>query len=151
MVSDANMSLDARVLQIGHALSDFYHKNEKMIVAASEALAKEQQALVDIFGVEISVSLVSSGEAIRRADVVDLAAMPSPTRRASMFLDAAQAYVQQRDSEGVLAMLNRALRESVDTVRHRPNARQAVVELLDQRGTVGRDARTVALAIGLAD
>jgi transcriptional regulator with XRE-family HTH domain len=89
-------------------------------------------------------------EAIRRGDTVALRAMPSPTRRASLFLDMAQAHVQQRDHEGVLAMLDRALQESVDTVRHRPNARQAVVELLGQRGAVGRDARKVALAIGLA-
>jgi transcriptional regulator with XRE-family HTH domain/tetratricopeptide (TPR) repeat protein len=109
------------------------------------------QVLVDIFGVEVSVSLYSPGEAIRRADAIALDAMPSPTRRASLFLDTAQAYVQQRDNDGVLAMLNRALRESVDTVRHRPNARQAVVELLDQRGAVRSGAREVALAIGLAE
>jgi len=107
------------------------------------------QALVDIFGVEIAVSLVSPGEAVRRSEAVALDAMPSPTRRASLYLDTAQAYVQQREPECVLAMLNRALRESVDTTRHRPNARQAALELLDERGEVRKGARELAVAIGL--
>jgi transcriptional regulator with XRE-family HTH domain len=106
-------------------------------------------SLVDIFAVEVAVNLCRPGEAIRRADAVDLDAMPSPTRRASLFLDTAQAYVQRRDHDAVLSMLNRALRESVDTVRHRPNARQAIIELLDKRGTLHDGARDLALAIGM--
>jgi transcriptional regulator with XRE-family HTH domain len=109
------------------------------------------RALVDILGVEIAVNLCSPGEAVRRAEAVDLAAMPSPTRRASLFLDTAQAHVQRRDHEAVLATLQRALRESVDTTRHRPNARQAVLELREQRGAVRKGARELALAIGLAE
>jgi transcriptional regulator with XRE-family HTH domain len=108
-------------------------------------------ALVDIFSVEIAVSLCRPGEAVRRADAVDLDAMPSPTRRASLFLDTAQAYVQRRDYDAVLALLNRALRESADTVRHRPNARQAVIELLDQRGALRKGAGDLALAIGMIE
>jgi transcriptional regulator with XRE-family HTH domain len=107
------------------------------------------RALVDIFGVEVAVNLCRPGEAVRRSDAVDLNAMRSPTRRASLFLDTAQAHVQQRDHDAVLATLNRALRESVDTVRHRPNARQAIVELLDKRGAVRDGARALASAIGM--
>jgi hypothetical protein len=48
-----------------------------------------------------------------------------------------------------LATLNRALRESVDTVRHRPNARQTVLELMERRGKVGNDARELAFTMGM--
>ncbi len=44
-------------------------------------------------------------------------------------------------------LLGRALRESVDTVRHHPYARTAVLELSSRPGMVGEDARELALAI----
>ncbi|WP_431905669.1 helix-turn-helix domain-containing protein [Micromonospora carbonacea] len=101
------------------------------------------------YGVTVEIDLVRPGEAIRRATHTDYSSLPSRTRRATHLVDAARAHMMRGEDVAVVHLLGRALRESVDTVRHRPHARMAIMELAGRRGTVGEDARELALAIGL--
>ncbi|GAA4563689.1 hypothetical protein GCM10023176_08140 [Micromonospora coerulea] len=101
------------------------------------------------YAVTIETDLCRAGEAIRRADTMDYRALPSCTRRAAALIEAARAHVLRRGEVAAVHLLGRALRESVDTVRHHPYARTAALELSNRPGTVGEDARELALAIGV--
>lgn len=104
---------------------------------------------VEAYGISIDTDLQRPGEAARRADAVELAGLPSRTRRASYMIDSARAHRMRQEHVAVVHLLGRALRESVETVRHSTYARQATLELLERRGTVREDARELALAMGL--
>ncbi|WP_433058496.1 helix-turn-helix domain-containing protein [Dactylosporangium sp. CS-033363] len=104
---------------------------------------------VDAFAVTIDVELFRAGEAVVRAERLDLGDMPSHTRRAAFLMDSARAHHQRREHVAVVHLLGRALRESVETTRHQPFARQAILELMGRRGTVRDDARELALSVGL--
>ncbi|MEH0846179.1 helix-turn-helix transcriptional regulator [Micromonospora sp. CPCC 205711] len=101
------------------------------------------------YAVTIETDLCRPGEAVRRADTMDYRALPSCTRRAAALIEAARAHVLRRGEVAAVHLLGRALRESVDTVRHHPYARTAALELSNRPGTVGEDARELALAIGV--
>ncbi|MER7167011.1 helix-turn-helix transcriptional regulator [Micromonospora sp. NPDC000207] len=105
--------------------------------------------VVAAYGVTVEIDLVRPGEAIRRATNTDYSSLPSRTRRATHLVDAARAHLLRGEDVAVVHLLGRAVRESLDTVRHRPHARMAIMELVDRRGTVGEDARELALAIDL--
>lgn len=99
------------------------------------------------FAVTIETDLCRPGAAVRRADTMDYRALPSCTRRAAALIEGARAHVLHRGEVAAVHLLGRALRESVDTVRHHPYARTAVLELSSRPGIVGEDARELALAI----
>ncbi|MFI7493068.1 helix-turn-helix domain-containing protein [Micromonospora echinaurantiaca] len=101
------------------------------------------------YAVTIETDLCRPGEAVRRADTMNYRALPSCTRRAAALIEAARAHVLHRGEVAAVHLLGRALRESVDTVRHNPYARTAALELSNRPGTVGEDARELALAIGV--
>ncbi|MDG4763573.1 helix-turn-helix transcriptional regulator [Solwaraspora sp. WMMD406] len=105
--------------------------------------------VVDAFGVTLGIDLVRPGDAVRRAAAVDYSALPSRTRRAGGLIDAARAHLMRRDEVAVVHLLGRALRESVETVRHQPYARGMAMELAGRTGVVGEDARELALAMGI--
>ncbi|MFG3684851.1 helix-turn-helix domain-containing protein [Micromonospora sp. NPDC047740] len=101
------------------------------------------------YAVTIETDLCRPGEAVRRADTADFRALPSHTRRAAALIEAARAHMLNRGEVAAMHLLGRALRESVDTVRHQPFARTVALELSNRPGTVGEDARELALAIGI--
>ncbi|GAA2708788.1 helix-turn-helix domain-containing protein [Micromonospora olivasterospora] len=101
------------------------------------------------YAVTIETDLCRPGEAVRRADTANYRALPSQTRRAAALIDAARAHMLDRGEVATMHLLGRALRESVDTVRHNPYARTVALELSNRPGTVGEDARELALAIGV--
>ncbi|MFG2053004.1 helix-turn-helix domain-containing protein [Micromonospora sp. NPDC048930] len=101
------------------------------------------------YAVTIETDLCRPGEAVRRADTADYRALPSHTRRAAALIEAARAHMLDRGEVAAIHLLGRALRESVDTVRHQPFARTVALELSNRPGTVGEDARELALAIGV--
>lgn len=101
------------------------------------------------YAITIETDLCRPGEAVRRADTADFRALPSHTRRAAALIEAARAHLLNRGEVAAMHLLGRALRESVDTVRHQPYARTVALELSNRPGTVGEDARELALAIGV--
>ena len=104
---------------------------------------------LDEFAVAASVDLFRAGEAVRRGMAANHAATPSRAHRAALLLNVAEAYHQQREHVAVLDTLNRAARESVDTLRRRPFARQILLDLVEQRGPLRDGARDLALTIDL--
>ncbi|MFJ6199821.1 helix-turn-helix domain-containing protein [Micromonospora sp. NPDC092111] len=107
------------------------------------------RAAVDAYGVTVETDLCRPGEAVRRADTLDYRALPSRSRRAAHLIDAARAHLLAREDVAGVHLLGRALRESVETVRHNPYARSSVIELSGRPGTTGEDARELALAMGM--
>ncbi|MGC4771712.1 helix-turn-helix domain-containing protein [Micromonospora sp. DT44] len=106
-------------------------------------------AACSAYAVTLETDLCRAGEAVRRADSTNYSALPSRTRRAGHLIEAARAHLLRREEVAAVHLLGRALRESVDTVRHNPYSRTAAFELSSRPGTVGEDARELALAIGV--
>jgi hypothetical protein len=104
---------------------------------------------VDAYGVTIETDLVRAGEAIRRADRFNVETMPSRTRRAAFLLEAARAHSLRREYVATVHMMGRALRESVETVRHSIFARTMTLDLVDRQTSVRGEARELAVAMGL--
>jgi transcriptional regulator with XRE-family HTH domain len=104
---------------------------------------------VAAYGVTIAADLVQPVEAIRRSEAVDVATLPSRTRRAFYLLETARARRLRREYASVAYLLKHAARESSDTVRHSIFARAATLELLEHRGPIREDARELALVVGL--
>lgn len=107
------------------------------------------RADVDGFALRMEVRLVRPGQALRRADALDLSAQPGPYKRAWRLLDAAEAHHMRKDKAGVVYMIRRAHHEAAGTVRFSLFARQALMELSERRSAVRDDARQLAAQIGL--
>ncbi len=107
------------------------------------------RADVDGFALRMEVRLVRPGQALRRADALDLSAQPGPYKRAWRLLDAAEAHHMRKDKAGVVYMIRRAHHEAAGTVRFSLFARQALMELSERRSAVRDDARHLAAQIGL--
>lgn len=100
---------------------------------------------VDAYAITILTDLMRGGEAARRADVVDLAVLPSTTRRAFHTIETARAYHQSHEHIATLHLLRKAYQESPDTARFNIFTRSAVTDLAERGGaTVRRDAVQLA-------
>jgi transcriptional regulator with XRE-family HTH domain len=107
------------------------------------------RADVDGFALRMDVRLVAPGQALRRADALDLSAQPSPGKRALRLIDVAEAHNLRNERAGVIHMIGRAARESAETVKFSLPARAMLVELAQRRGAVQQDARELATAVGI--
>ncbi|MFI6760606.1 helix-turn-helix domain-containing protein [Micromonospora sp. NPDC050417] len=107
------------------------------------------EVAVEAYAVTLETDLCRPGEAVRRIARTHYSSLPSRTRRSSHLVDAARAHLQRKEEIAAVHLLGRALRESVDTVRHVPFARMAILEMCGSRGPVGEDARELALAVGI--
>jgi hypothetical protein len=105
---------------------------------------------VDAYAVTIDADLFRLGEATRRVERYDPAALPSRTRRAVYLIDTARAPSLRKNNLAVVHLLGNALREAADTVRYSTFARATALELAEHGGAVRADARQLAAAIGLA-
>lgn len=106
---------------------------------------------VEEFAVAVSVDLFLAGEAIRRGTAAEHAAVPSRAHRASLLLNLAEAYHQRREHRAMLDTMNRAATVSIDTVRRRPFARQALADMVQHRGPLRSGARRLALTVGVVN
>lgn len=104
-------------------------------------------AAVEAYRLTVETDLMHLGEATQLINRIEYTAMPSRTRRAFYLIESARLLRMRKDYLGTVHMLDRALRQSVDTVRHHPVARTAVLELVDRPGVTGEDARELALAM----
>ncbi len=105
---------------------------------------------VDAYTVTIDTDLFRLGEATRRVESYDPAALPSRTRRAVYLIDAARAHSLRKNNLAVIHLLGNALREAPETVRYNTFARATALELAEHGGAARADARQLAAAIGLA-
>ncbi|MGH3898227.1 MAG: helix-turn-helix domain-containing protein [Pseudonocardiaceae bacterium] len=105
---------------------------------------------VDAYAVTIDTDLFRLGEAARRVERYDPAQLPSRTRRAVYFIDAARTHSLQKNNFAVVHLLGNAVREATETVRYNTFARATTLELAKHGGAVRADARQLAAAMGLA-
>lgn len=105
---------------------------------------------VDASAVTIDTDLFRLGDAARRVERYDPTELPSRTRRAIYFIDAARAHSLRKNNFAVVHLLGNALREATETVRYNTFARATTLELAKHGGAVRADARRLAAAIGLA-
>jgi transcriptional regulator with XRE-family HTH domain len=109
------------------------------------------RGMVDAYAVTMNADLVQSREATRAADRLDLAAMPSATRRSFHTIETARAYQQRREPVATVHLLRKAYDESPDTVRFNLFARSTVTELRERGGaTVRADVQDLARKLDVA-
>nr|PZN00632.1 MAG: DNA-binding protein [Thermocrispum agreste] len=106
--------------------------------------------MVHAYQVTMLADLQKSGEAVRRADALDFAALGSMTRRAFHTIETARAFYAQREYVAAVALLRRANEIAPETTRYNLFARFAVTELANSGGaTVRDDAERLATALGV--
>jgi hypothetical protein len=98
----------------------------------------------------IETNLFRTGEALRRADRLDVTALPSRHRRASSLIAVSRAHMQRKEWAGAVHMIGKARRESEETARYDLFVRSALVEIAGRRTTVTADARQLAEELGIA-
>ncbi|MGX2996788.1 helix-turn-helix domain-containing protein [Streptomyces sp. JNUCC 64] len=106
--------------------------------------------MVDAYAVTMCADLVSPGRAVEAAARVDLAPMPSATRRAFHLIESARAHRLQGENVATVHLLRKAYETSPETVRFNTFARPTVAELATGDNAMIRDdARALAEALGV--
>ncbi|MGI8798078.1 MAG: hypothetical protein ACR2GE_02085 [Pseudonocardia sp.] len=91
-----------------------------------------------------------AGDAVEAADRLDLAAVPSATRRRFHLTEAARAHSLRREPVATVHLLGRAYDESPDTARFNLFARKVLPELRDRGpATIRREAAGLADKLGV--
>ncbi len=112
--------------------------------------------MVDAYAVTMNTDLMQAGHAIRQASRLDLAAMPSATRRSFHLIESARARSLRTrshhpDPVAIVALLQRAWDESQDTARYNFFTRSYVSEAAQSDDRMARgQAQALATAIGIA-
>ncbi|MEO3751940.1 helix-turn-helix transcriptional regulator [Streptomyces sp. B6B3] len=89
------------------------------------------RGMVDAYAITMYADLVKGSRAVEAAGRVDLAPMPSATRRSFHLVEMARAYSTQGEHLTVMHLLRRAFEASEETVRFNIFARSAVAELAE--------------------
>lgn len=108
------------------------------------------QGMVDAYAITMNADLVRSGPALDVATHIDLAPMPSATRRSFHLVESARAYGLQGEDVAVVHLLKKAYEESPETIRYNLFARPTVAELATGKNTIIRqDAQQLARNLGI--
>jgi transcriptional regulator with XRE-family HTH domain len=106
--------------------------------------------MVNAYAVTMHIDLMHAGQAVAAADKLDLAAMPSVTRRSFHLAESARAYSLKREPVATLTLLGKAFDESPDTATFSLFARSAVPALAESGpASVKADAGRLAAKLGL--
>lgn len=109
------------------------------------------RGMVDAYAVTMHADLMQAGRAVAAADRLNLAAMPSATRRSFHLAETARAYSLRREPLATVTLLGKAFNESPDTTRFSLFARSTVTELAETGGaTVRADAAELAAKLAVA-
>ena len=99
----------------------------------------------------LGVELGRPAAAIRRAERMDIDAVPSVPRRARLMIEASRGYLLRREHAGALHMLRRAHQVSAEATVYSRDARGIAHELVTHGGPMlRRDAVALANALGVA-
>ncbi|MBV2361985.1 hypothetical protein ACFPZ0_03805 [Streptomonospora nanhaiensis] len=106
--------------------------------------------MVGAYAITIHVDLMRGGDAIDVAGQVDLAQVPSATRRSFHIIELARAHALRSEDVAVVHLLAKAHKASPDTARYNPCTRSTVEQLATSGPALVRDdARALAEAIGV--
>jgi transcriptional regulator with XRE-family HTH domain len=112
--------------------------------------------MVDAYAVTMNADLMQAGHALQQASKLDLAAMPSSTRRSFHLIESARARslrtrANRPDPVGIVSLLQRAWDESPDTARYNFFARSYVSEAAGSDDHMVRgQAEVLANVMGVA-
>jgi transcriptional regulator with XRE-family HTH domain len=108
------------------------------------------RGMVDAYAVTMNADLLKGGSAVRAATNIDLASMPSATRRSFHMIESARAHDLQHEDIAVVHLLNKAYEESPETAKYNRFTRSAVIRLGESRNNMIRDdVHTLARKIGV--
>jgi transcriptional regulator with XRE-family HTH domain len=108
------------------------------------------RGMVDAYAITMHADLMRPTDAVTAADRLDVAALPSATRRSFHLAETARAYSLRREPVATVHLLRRAYDESPDTTRFSLFARSALTELRESGGnTIRHEAAALAESIGL--
>lgn len=97
------------------------------------------RSMVDAYAITMQADLVRGRDAVEMSDRIDLAQMPSATRRSFHLIETARAYNLQKEPVAVIHLLKKAHRASPETARFNLFARSTVAELADAGPALVRD------------
>lgn len=104
------------------------------------------RANVDLYSVAVEVDVGRPGDALARAERMDVSALPSVERRSRYYIDTARSLHRRGEDLGAVHMLLRAETESPEAMRYAPPVRGMVVDLVRGRSRLIRED-----VVGLAD
>ncbi|MEU4474671.1 helix-turn-helix transcriptional regulator [Micromonospora sp. NPDC023888] len=107
------------------------------------------RVIMGAHAVTVAVELQKSGEAVRQARRHDAAAIPSRPRRARHLIEVARAHHGKDDRGTAMASLRQAYESAPETIRFNGYARQITLDLLSGPPSTRKDARDLALKVGL--
>ncbi|HSA50011.1 MAG TPA: helix-turn-helix domain-containing protein [Yinghuangia sp.] len=108
------------------------------------------KGMVHAYAITMNADLVRSGPAVDVATHVDLAPMPSATRRSFHLVESARAYRLHGEDVAVVHLLKKAYDVSPETVSFNTFTRSAVADLAHGKNMVAReDARYLAQRLGV--
>jgi transcriptional regulator with XRE-family HTH domain len=108
------------------------------------------RGIVDGYAIDILNDLVKSGEAVQRADRLDLSIIPSATRRSRHLIQIGRSFYLQQEPVAAVHFLQRAEQAAPETIRFDPWTRGALLNLAENGGaTVRDDARRMAGRLGI--
>ncbi|PYC66217.1 transcriptional regulator [Micromonospora arborensis] len=106
------------------------------------------RVIMGAHAVTVAVELQKSGEAVRQANRLDPAAIPSRPRRSRHLIEVARGHYGKGDNEAAAETLREAYDCAPETVRFNGYARQITLDLINAR-SVRADVRDLALKVGL--
>jgi hypothetical protein len=107
--------------------------------------------VLGFYAVSVSVELQKGGEALRAARRVPPETITSRPRRARHLIEVARAHNLKADYAAMVATLRQAYETAPETIRFNNYARKMALDLLEGPAAVRRDARDLAVKVGLVD
>lgn len=108
------------------------------------------QGIVDAYALTMHNDLMEPGKALEVAAALDLDTVPSATRRSYHLIETARAYGMQDEGVAAVALLQKAHRESPETIRYNLHTRMVLPELVKTGPKMVRaDAEALALQLGV--
>ncbi|MBQ0895503.1 transcriptional regulator [Micromonospora sp. U56] len=107
------------------------------------------RVIMGAHAVTVAVELQKSGEAVRQANRLDPAAIPSKPRRARHLIEVARGHYGKGDNDATVATLRQAYESAPETIRFNGYARQITLDLLDGPRSLRGDVHDLALKVGL--
>ncbi|MGN9920229.1 helix-turn-helix domain-containing protein [Micromonospora palomenae] len=107
------------------------------------------RVIMGAHAVTVAVELQKSGEAVRQANRLDPAGIPSRPRRARHLIEVARGHYGKGDNQATVATLRQAYESAPETIRFNGYARQITLDLLDGPRSLRGDVHDLALKVGL--
>ncbi|SFB54632.1 Transcriptional regulator, contains XRE-family HTH domain [Amycolatopsis marina] len=109
------------------------------------------QLIMGAHAVTLGVELRRAGEALRAADAVDAAGIPSLARRSRHLIEVARSHAQRGERPAVWALLNTSERTAHETIRYNGFAREMLLDLRRRPPTgLATDVHDLCQRVGIA-